>query len=98
MNPMDTLSCLDELQNLGFTDAAFSQLHHFREKQRNETILGFRHYCERIGSFHADQNNERVHKRLVLVLEHYKSYHSGDPFIFTKLADAAYYMIPVVPF
>ena len=42
MNPMDTLSCLDELQNLGFTDAAFSRLHHFREKQRNETIIDFR--------------------------------------------------------
>jgi hypothetical protein len=98
MNPKDTLLYLDELEGLGFDNLAFSRLHHFREKEKKETIRGFRRYCEQTGSFHVDENNERVHKRIVLVLEHYKTYHRGHPDAFTQLADAAYCLIPSVPF
>jgi hypothetical protein len=98
MNPKQTLACLDELQQLGFTDEAFWRVHHFREKERRETINGFRSYCEKTDLFHDDGNNERVHKRLEMILTHYKAYHSGNRVMFTRLADAAYCMIPAVPF
>ena len=98
MNPKLTIASLDELQRLGFTDEAFWRIHHFREKNNKETISGFRSYCETTDSFRNGGNNERVQKRIEMVLTNYRAYHTGKPAVFTRLADAAYSMIPAVPY
>jgi hypothetical protein len=93
-NPKQTIAYLDELQVLGFTDEAFRRLHHM---SRKAAINTHRSYCERIGSFLDDRANERVQKRLEIVLTCYKAYHAGNPAIFPQLADAAYCLVPTLP-
>lgn len=94
MNPEQTIAYLDELEQLGFTNEAFWRVHHFRDKGERDTINSHRGYCEKTGSFQAGSNNERVQKRLEIILTCYKSYHQGNPSIFPKLADATYCLIP----
>ena len=60
MTPRDTLRLLDELQKLGFLDEHFAKVHHWRKKKKSENIASHRGYCERVGSFLPDQDNERV--------------------------------------
>ena len=93
-NPSQTIAYLDELEQLGFTNEAYWRVHHFREKNERDTINAHRKYCERTISFGDDKNNERVQKRLALILQYYKDYHLGNPAIFSDLADAAYRLIP----
>src|SRR5436305_2313490 len=93
-DPQQTISYLDELQQLGFTNEAFWRVHHFREKEERETINHHRAYCERIGAFRESDNNALVQERLALLLKYYKAYHSGNPQIFPDLADAVYRLIP----
>jgi transcriptional regulator with XRE-family HTH domain len=98
MNPKRTLELLDELQKLGFTNEAFWRLHHLREKEKRDTINAHYSYCEKTNSFRDDGNSERVQTRLEIVLKYYKAYHHGTPEAFTRLADAAYCMVPALPF
>jgi len=92
-NPKRTLAYLDELQECGFTDQAFSHLHHFREKGEQHPISTHRAYCEKTDLFRDDGNNERVQIRLELVLKYFKEYFR-DPGVFAELADAAYILVP----
>ena len=96
MNPKKSLELLDNLVALGFTDSAFARLHHFRLKGRRARISGHRKYCKRIESFHGDGQNERVQRRLKLVLSAYRrgGFHSADQRVFEALADASFYEIP----
>ncbi len=89
-----TISYLDELQTLGFTDEAFSKIHHFREKGENHPIRTHRSYCEGTDSFQDGGNNERVQIRLEIVLKYFEAYHAGNSAMFARLADAAYVLIP----
>jgi hypothetical protein len=101
VNPQRTVELLDELETLGFTNEAFWRLHHFRDKEKKDTIHVHKSYCEKRGSFRGreeDCNNERMQVRLEMVLKCYKAYHNGHPDMFTRLADAAYCMVPALPF
>jgi hypothetical protein len=98
MNPERTVVLLDELETLGFTNEAFWRLHHFREKENHETIHSHKSYCEKTGSFKDGDNNERVQVTLEMVLKYYKLYHDRHPGMFTRLADAAYCMVPALAF
>lgn len=96
MNPKKSLELLRMLTELGFTDEAFSQLHHFRLKNRKALISAHRHYCKKIESFQGDGENQRVQRRLELVLGAYRGggFRSGAPRVFTSLADAAFHELP----
>jgi hypothetical protein len=99
LDPKRTVELLDELMGMGFTNEAFWRLHHFREKEKKDTINKHKAYCEKTGSFLHDRNSERVKERLEIVLKYYKAYHSGKPEAFIRLAEAAYSIVPpVVPF
>ena len=89
-----TIDLLDEMTDAGLTDEAFGLAHHWREDGKRETIKHHREYCESITSFLPDSNNERVYKRLRIMWECYQAYHAGNPAIFSKLAEAAYCLIP----
>lgn len=81
-----------------------SPMRHFREfiifdKKVNSILsLLIGPTARRTDSFQEGGNNERVQKRLEMVLKYYKEYHQGNPAIFTRLADCAYCMVPPVPF
>ena len=101
-DPKQTIAYLDELEALGFTNEAFWRLHHFRDKDRKDTIQSHRRYCEKTESFHEDETNERVQIRLEIVLEYFKRYYAdavragriNATDIFPPLADAAYLLVP----
>ena len=101
-NRKQTIAYLEQLQMLGFTNEAFGQIHHFREKGRKETIQGHRAYCEKMKTdyFDDDQNNERVQIRLEMILRCFKKYHQKASAnkdidkLFVHLADAAYVLVP----
>jgi len=97
-NPKQTIAYLDELQQLGFTNEAYWRVHHFREKNKRDTINAHRAYCEETGALREGDNNARVQERLALLLKYYKAYHSGKPTAFPELADAIYLLIPPLPF
>src|SRR5690348_253334 len=96
-DPKKTIALLAELENLGFTDEAFWRVHHFRERRERHPITTHRSYCARTDSFEDDGNNERVQRRLEIVLECYRRYHTGNPAVFPELADAAYRLVPALP-
>lgn len=95
-NPKKSLELLRALTELGFTDEAFTQLHHSRLKNQKALISAHRHYCEKIESFQGDGQNERVQRRLELVLTAYRAggFRSSDPRVFAALADAAFHELP----
>jgi hypothetical protein len=95
-NPKQTIAYLDELRTLGFTDEAFWIIHHFREKGEHHPINTHKSYCERTDSFQDGGNNDRVQIRLEIVLKYFKAYHTGNPAMFARLADAAYVLVPPV--
>ena len=98
MNPQQTIAHVDELERLGFTDEAFSRLHHFRDGPHPENIFnGHDFYCEKTTSFRKESNNVRVCKRLGFLLEYYRPYHAGESESFPRLADAVYTLIPPLP-
>jgi len=95
-DPQQTISYLNELQQLGFTNDTFWRIHHFREKEKRDNTHTA--YCEKTGAFRKGDNNARVQERLALLLKYYKAYYSGNPRMFPDLADAVYRLIPSQPF
>jgi len=91
-NPQDTILLLQKLEALGFDDSGFALLHHFRESGKNETISSHRSYCNSVSAFNNESNNEKIQRRLNLVLSAYSmgGFISGSPKVFNKLAEAAY--------
>jgi hypothetical protein len=95
-DPAGTLALLDELESLGFSDEAFSTLHHFVQPER---IVSHRRYCaglvEERASFRTN-TNKLVQRRLAMVLAMYRAgpFASNDPQIFVHLAQAALLEVP----
>lgn len=92
-----TIELLDELQREGFGDSAFGLLHHFLvTRGKMDTIARHRKYCSERESLRAGGTNEKVQKRLQLVLNAYRAgpFRGGAP-VFEKLAEAAAREIPL---
>jgi len=91
-----TIELLDELEALGFDDHAFGHLHHFRATRGvYDTIAAHRRYAEKTAEFRKGGTNEKVQRRLQLVLNSYKA----GPFtrrkaVFLSLAQAAVDEVP----
>jgi methylglyoxal synthase len=91
-----SLELLDELEQLGFDDAAFGLLHHFRAtRDHMDTMARHRQYCREHESFRAGDTNEKVQKRLELVVNAYRAgpFNRGGP-VFALLAEAAVCEVP----
>ena len=92
-----TIEFLNELEALGFDDHAFGHLHHFRATRGvYDTIAAHRSYAEKTAEFRKGSTNEKVQRRLELVLKAYKA----GPFtrrkpVFFALAQAAVDEIPL---
>jgi hypothetical protein len=89
-----TLELLSELQGLGFTDHAFGHLHHFRVTRGvYDSIDAHRNYVMKHTSVRG--TNEKVQRRLELVLNAYKAgpFKRSAP-VFLALAQAAVAEIP----
>ena len=86
-DPKRTVRLLDELESLGFSDDAFSLIHHFPD----EKIARHRDYCRKVEAFQADGSNERVQRRLELVLRAYWAggFKSSKPEVWEALSKAA---------
>jgi hypothetical protein len=95
-DPKRSIELLRSLRELGFTDAAFSRLHHRRLQGQSVTIDRHINYCEDIGNFHNDGENALVQRRLEIVLKVYQAggFKRAREEIFTALADAAFYELP----
>ena len=92
-----SIELLDELEREGFGDSAFGLLHHFRvTRGKMDTIARHRKYCSERTSFQAGGTNEKVQKRLQLVLNAYRAgpFRGGAP-VFEQLAEAAAREIPL---
>jgi hypothetical protein len=100
MTTQETLRLLDELEKLGFGNAAFALLHFHRNdpKKKSATIEGHRKYCRKHSSFPAESNNARVQRRLALVLDRYLALRANSRSLaqFARLADEAFDRIPPV--
>jgi hypothetical protein len=101
-DPRRTIELLDELERLGFDDAAFQRLHHFWQRPpgdpgRHPTINDHRGYCVRTQSFQAGQNNARLQRRLEMVLDWYRHNQPTYPARFTELADVSVRSVPFLP-
>lgn len=96
MGPRKSIDLLTSLESLGFTDEAFSRLHHFRLKNKHESIENHRNYCNSRSSFKRDGENERTQRRLEMVLNAYLGggFKSGKSSVFIALADSAFYELP----
>lgn len=100
MDPKRTLELLNELQELGLSNEAFAQLHHFILRDKAETIASFRAYCEKRcknnSAFKPNGTNELVHQRLALVLERYRErgLPPGNSKVLIALAKDAFREIP----
>lgn len=99
LSPKDTIFILERLVPLGFTDEAFSLLHHFSDNKSSSslnTIAAHKAYCETIKDFQSDGANEKVLRRLKLVLSAYLlgGFCSGHSDIFIALAEASRIEIP----
>lgn len=94
--PPALASCSTPWSHLGFDDGAFALLHHFRAEGREEGITRASSYCLRTGSFRTDGENERLQRRLALVLDAYRGggFQTGRPEVFAALAEAAWLEIP----
>jgi hypothetical protein len=97
VNPQETVELLADLGALGFTGVAFRKLHHFRRSGCSTSIAAHRKYCTQKAYFQHDSTNERVHRRLRLVLSAYRAggFTSGRPTGCEALAEAAIAEIPV---
>ena len=88
-----TIDLLDEMTDAGLTDDAFGFAHHWREDGKRETIKHHREYCESIPLFC---------RILIMSVSTKTADHMGmlsdlpcrNPAIFSKLAEAAYCLIP----
>ncbi|MCA3179356.1 MAG: hypothetical protein O9345_04310 [Burkholderiaceae bacterium] len=97
-SPAGTVTLLDRLVALGFTNSAFRRLHHL---QRKAGITAHRSYCmglaERGAEFRTHTNIE-VHRRLEVVLGAYLggAFKSRSPALWEALAGAAVVEVPFV--
>ena len=92
----DTLLLLDRLQDLGFDNKAFAELHHFKARGVSTTIKAHYNYCKKPKLFQDGGTNEVVQRRLRLVLKLYKlGGLSGGSKSFFHLARAAKEEIPM---
>lgn len=91
LDPALTVELLNYLRGQRFTDGAFSRLHHNQERGKRETINGFTNYCGGIRSFRSGDSNEKIHLRLLYVLERRAENPESS---FDSLASAAYKAIP----
>jgi len=96
MDTMQTLKLLDNLCELGFNDEAFWRLHHFRRRNKNETIASFRGRCKHTLAFRPAGTNASVHERLYFVLKTYRErgLPPGQTKVFIDLAETAFVEIP----
>ena len=95
-NPKLTLTLLDQLESVGFTDKAFLRLHHSRVRGWRAAIKAHRDYCNKVSEFQRDGDNHRVQIRLKLVLDAYRKggFRSARERVFLALADAAFAEVP----
>ena len=92
-DPKGTVRLLDDLRKIGLDDDAFWQLHHKKLKGERETIRGFHSYCLKTQSFKPDQNNWRVHQRLLTLL---RACTANPAVNFSDLAQQAFRNMPPV--
>lgn len=95
-SPQRTIELLEQLQSLGFDDAAFAKLHHFRLSGKNDTIAKHRKYVLQQANLRENDSNEEVQRRLALVLTTYRNggFTSRSSSVFQALADAVFHEIP----
>ena len=62
-DPSDCRRTIDTLRGMGFSQDAFRRLHH-----QQGSMAEFYSYSENIQRFRNDENNHRVHQRLMYVL------------------------------
>ena len=88
-DPRDCRRTIDILRGMGFGEDAFRRLHHM-----TASVGNFYSYCEGHQRFRDDNNNHRVHQRLMYVL---LSCENGAPpkgKSFRTLAEEAFKLIP----
>lgn len=91
--PKRTVTLLDQLSTLGFTDDDFRILHHMADA----TAAKHRAYCKGTKKFEAEATNQKVRERLEMVLNAFKAgWFSvpAKPGVFRGLAEAAVAEIP----
>ena len=95
-----TFELLNELCLLGFDDAAYGALHHFREiRKRRDTMAEHKAYLiDRVctGFLQRNKGNHEVQLRLELVLKNFntRGLKADAPEVFLQLANEAYQVIP----
>jgi hypothetical protein len=63
--PKDTVVIIDQLVERGaLDDLTFRRMHHL-----NDSLNGFRGYCQRVTRFRRDSRNRDLHDRLKAMLE-----------------------------
>lgn len=94
-HPQQTVELLDKLVSLGFNDAAFWRIHHWREDGKCESIKHHADYCRGKSYFKTD-TNRLVQRRLKLILDAYQKggFTSRRQEVFSYLAEAAYAELP----
>jgi hypothetical protein len=65
VDPKDTLEIIRKLGSFGFGDVEFRLVHHWRRRGR---LAAFRKHCNESEWFREDENNQRLHERLVFML------------------------------
>ena len=91
--PIITVELLDRLVKLGFTDEYFDIVHHFE----GETIERHRKYClHHGGNFQSGGTNEKVQRRLRIVLNAFVFGGFASSEVFRYLAHASVAEIPYV--
>ncbi|WP_157033605.1 hypothetical protein [Belnapia moabensis] len=89
---------MDELEKIGFGDAAFSRLHHFHAKKRAESIGSFQAcFLKRVSL--RPGSNMRIADRLRYVFDEYCRSGSppGDGTQLEALADKAFQLVSIPP-
>ena len=90
-DPKDCLRTIDALRSMGFPDEAFPALHH-----QHGSVTRFHSFSEGVQRYRDDENNHRVHQRLLYVL---LSCPDGVPpkgKSFQSLAEEAFKLIPPI--
>jgi hypothetical protein len=95
-DPSNTLALLDKLEAMGFSDRAFSILHHF---EKPEGIASHRRYCETLreeGAHFRTPTNQLVQKRLSILARIYEAgpFESKSSAVFERLAEAILLEVP----